>query len=104
MSVSVERALKDLVKTGIFTMGYRRSIKAVKNGEAKAVIIAENTPPELRAKIEYYSRLAGVPVLVYRGTRMDMGLVMGRRHGVSVVAVIDEGSSKIVEIVEEAVR
>ncbi|GBF08895.1 50S ribosomal protein L30e [Aeropyrum pernix] len=102
MSVSVEKALKDLVKTGVYAMGFKQSLKAVKAGEAKAIVIAENTPPELRRKLEYYAKLAGIPIIVYRGTRMDMGLVMGRRHGVSVLAVIDEGSSRILEQAEEA--
>ena len=100
MSVSFERALKDLLKTGSYYIGSKRTLKALKNGEAKMVILAENTPPLLKKKALYYAKIGGVPVYVYKGTSMDLGLLAGKPFRISMIAVVDEGSSRILEVAQ----
>ena len=103
MSVSLERELRTLLKTGKAFLGVKQTIKALLHGKARAVVIAENIPPEYRARIEYYAKLSNIPVLVYKGTSVDLGTAIGKPFRVSAIAVIDEGSSNILELVEEGV-
>ncbi len=98
MSLSLERELRNLLKTGRAYLGVKQTLKALMHGKAKMVIIAENIPPEYRERIRYYARLADTPVVVYKGTSVDLGLAIGKPFRVSAIAVIDEGTSKILEL------
>jgi ribosomal protein L30E len=37
------------------TLGYKSTLKALRSGKAKLVIIAGNTPPLRKSELEYYS-------------------------------------------------
>jgi len=100
--VSFERALKDLLKTGKYTMGSRESVEAVKLGKAKLLIIASNAPPKYRESALYYAKLSKIPVYTYRGTTMELGALCGKPFPVSMIAVLDEGASAILEVAEGA--
>ncbi len=98
---SFERELKGLLKTGKVTIGSKESIKAVKNGKAKMVIVAMNALPRYRENVKYYAKLGGIPVYEYKGTSVELGALSGKPYPVSMIAVLDEGSSRILEVVEE---
>jgi len=99
-ATSVTRELKNLVKTGVYVLGARQSIRAVAHGKAKLLIIARNARPDLRERALYLARLSGVPVYVFPGTSTDLGVALGKPFRVSMLAVIDEGSSQILRAVE----
>ncbi|MEB3774056.1 MAG: 50S ribosomal protein L30e [Desulfurococcales archaeon] len=99
MSVSFERELRNLIKTGRYYLGSKQAIKALKLGKAKMIIMAENAPPEVRRRIQYYARLGGVPVYIYKSSSTALGLAAGKPFRVSVIAVLDEGQSRITELV-----
>ncbi len=96
--VTLERELRNLIKTGKYYLGAKTTLKAVRLGKAKLVIVAENTPPELRERLEYYAKLSNIPVIVYKGTSVDLGLAIGKPFRVSMIAVIDEGQSRILDL------
>ena len=98
MPVSLERELRNLIKTGKYYLGTKQTLKALKLGKAKLVVMAENTPPEIRRQVEYYAKLSNTPVIVYKGTSVDLGLAIGKPFRVSLIAVVDEGSSRILEL------
>jgi large subunit ribosomal protein L30e len=101
MSLSLERELRNLLKTGKAYLGVKQTLKALLHGRAKLVVIAENMPPEYRNRVNYYAKLSNTPVIVYKGTSVDLGLAIGKPFRVSAIAVIDEGASRILEIAEE---
>ncbi len=87
-----------MVKTGKYYLGSRRSLEAVKRGEAKLLIVAENAPPEIRERALYYAKLSKTPVIVFKGSTMDLGLAVGKPFTVSIVAVLDEGTARLLEV------
>lgn len=101
MSLSITRELKNLVKTGTYTLGARESIRAVATGKAKMLIIAENARPDLRERALYLARLGNIPVYIFPGTSVDLGVAAGKPFRVSMIAVIDEGESQILRFAEE---
>jgi large subunit ribosomal protein L30e len=101
VSTAITRELKNLIKTGIYVIGSRQSIKAVAHGKAKLLIIARNARPDLRDRAVYLAKLSGVPVYTYPGTSVDLGVALGKPFRVSMLAVIDEGSSQILRIAKE---
>jgi ribosomal protein L30E len=55
-------------------MGYKSSIKSLRTGKAKLVLIAGNTPPLRKSEIEYYSMLAKTPVHHFHGNNVSLSL------------------------------
>ncbi|MFN4045767.1 MAG: 50S ribosomal protein L30e [Acidilobaceae archaeon] len=98
IQLSIERELKNLVKTGRYYLGSRRSLEAVKRGEAKLLIIAENAPPEIRERALYYAKLSNTPVIVFKGSTTDLGLAVGKPFTVSMIAVLDEGTARLLDV------
>ncbi len=94
MTVDVEKALRKAMKTGKVFLGSKRTIKALKNGEAKLVVIASNCPDEVRMEVEKYS----VPVVEFKGTNMELGAVCGKPFSVAVLAIADAGESEILNV------
>ncbi len=100
----IEKELVNALKTGTVVLGSRKTLKYVKTGKAKAVIVAANAPPELRSDIVYYAKLGGIPVYVYPGTSVELGAVCGKPFTVASLAILDPGSSRILELIEAASR
>ncbi len=98
----IEREIVNALKTGKVVLGSRKTLKYVKTGKARAVIVASNAPPELRSDITYYARLGGIPVYIYPGTSLELGAVCGKPFTVASLAVLDPGTSRIIELIEAA--
>jgi large subunit ribosomal protein L30e len=96
--LDLNREIRQAVTTGKVILGSEKSLKALKLGQAKLVIFALNCPEAVRADIEYYAKLAGVPIHVYHGDSTELGLACGKPFLVNVMTVIDSGSSNILNI------
>lgn len=90
-----------VIKSGKYTLGYQSTLKALRRGQAKLVIIASNTPPLRKSEIEYYAMLAKAHVHSFNGTNNDLGTACGRLFAVGLVTVLDAGDSDILQTVEE---
>jgi large subunit ribosomal protein L30e len=95
MAVDIERILRKAIKTGKVFLGSKRTIKALKNGEAKVVVIAANCPSDVKSKIEKFN----VPVIEFKGTNMELGAVCGKPFSVAALAVADIEESEILNVV-----
>jgi len=94
----LEREIKNVIRTGKYILGSKRSLKAVLMGKARAVIVASKIPPAVEADVVHYAKLSGIPVIRYPGTSYELGLICGRQFPVSVMAVLDFGESKLSEV------
>ena len=94
------KAIGMAVRTGKVLLGSKSTIKAAKLGKAKLIVVAENCPAHIRADIEYYARLSGIPVVEFGGSSWDLGQVCGRPHMVAALTIKDPGLSRILELVE----
>ena len=61
---SINSRLALVMKSGKFTIGYRSTLKSIRQGKSKLIIIANNTPALRKSEIEYYCMLAKVNKLV----------------------------------------
>lgn len=99
MSSEVEPELYLALKSGNVVLGARRSIKQLKSGRnPKLVVVASNAPREVKAEVEYLAKLAGVPIYQYPGKSIDLGRAFKKPFFVSVAAVMEEGESRILEV------
>jgi len=92
MSTSLDNIIRTIIRTGKVVLGSKRSVKLVKLGKAKAVVIASNTPLNIRSDIEYYAKLSQIPIIEYPGTNMELGAICGKPFSVAVLTVLDLGS------------
>ncbi|MDP8002971.1 MAG: 50S ribosomal protein L30e [Caldisphaera sp.] len=98
MSVSLEKELKNLLKSGKYNLGSKNTLKSVLRGEAKMVILADNMINEIREKIEKSSKMGNIPVFIFKGTSVELGALLGKPFKVSAITVIDPGESRILDL------
>lgn len=84
-----------VVKSGKYTLGYKSTIKSLRSGKAKLVIISANTPSLRKSELEYYAMLAKANVHLYSGNNIDLGTACGRLFRVGVLTITDPGDSDI---------
>jgi len=99
--IDVDKAIGTAVKTGKVLLGVKKAMESVKLGRAKLVVVASNCPKNVMEDINYYGRLSGVPVVIYKGTSIDLGAVCGKPFVVSALTVREPGDSDILRLGEE---
>mmetsp|Transcript_7895 Transcript_7895/g.1048 ORF Transcript_7895/g.1048 Transcript_7895/m.1048 type:complete len:106 (-) Transcript_7895:44-361(-) len=84
-----------VMKSGKVTLGYKSTLKALRQGKAKLVFLCNNSLPLRKSEIEYYSMLARTEVYHYSGNNTDLGRACGKHYRVSSLAILDVGDSDI---------
>lgn len=92
---SINSKLQLVMKSGKSALGYKTTLKALRNTKAKLVIISSNCPPLRKSEIEYYAMLAKCSVHHYAGTNSDLGTACGKFFRVSMISITDQGDSDI---------
>ncbi|CBF70223.1 50S ribosomal protein L30e-like protein [Aspergillus recurvatus] len=92
---TISSRLALVMKSGKVTLGYKTTIKTLRSGKAKLVIIAANTPPLRKSELEYYAMLAKTPVHHFSGNNIELGTACGRLYRCSTMTVLDAGDSDI---------
>ena len=62
--------LTQFPQSGKVTLGYKSTLKALRSGKAKLIIIAGNTPPLRKSELEYYSMLGKTAVHHFTGNNV----------------------------------
>mmetsp|Transcript_2618 Transcript_2618/g.3654 ORF Transcript_2618/g.3654 Transcript_2618/m.3654 type:complete len:83 (+) Transcript_2618:3-251(+) len=78
-------------------MGYKQTLKALRTGDAKLIIISNNCPPLRRSELEYYAMLAKAGVHQFAGDNNLLGTACKKLYRCSVMSVVDAGDSDILE-------
>ena len=97
-AISLEDEIKTVLKTGKVILGAKKSIKAIKLGKAKAVVIASLIPRHIEEDVKYYAKLSGVKVIRFKGSSYDLGTVCGKPFPITTIAILDPGESRILEV------
>ena len=100
--IDIDKAIASTVKTGKVWFGANNTLKNVKMGKAKLVVVAENCPKDIHEDIEYYCKLSKIPMIIYKGTSLDLGAVCGKPFMVSALTIREPGDSDILKIKLEA--
>ena len=98
--IDINKAIASAVETGKVWFGANNAIKNVKVGKAKLVVLAENCPENIRGDIEYYCKFSKIPMIIYKGTSLDLGAVCGKPFMVSTLTIREPGDSDILKITE----
>jgi large subunit ribosomal protein L30e len=98
--IDVNKAIATTVKTGKVLFGANKAVESVKLGRAKLIVLASNCPRNIVEDIMNYSRFSKVPVVIYKGTSIDLGAVCGKPFTVSALTVREPGDSDILKLSE----
>merc|ERR1712086_1012333 len=79
---SINSRLQLVIKSGKYSLGYKSTLKSLRAGKAKLVLISANCPPLRKSELEYYSMLSKANVHHYAGTNNDLGTACGRYFSV----------------------
>ena len=96
--MDVDRGIRVAVDTGNVTLGSDKSIQELKLGKGKLVILAENSPEDIKEDVIYYSKLSDISVYNYEGTSVELGSVCGKPFSVATLIIKDPGDSNILEV------
>lgn len=94
-SENINSRLALVIKSGRYLLGYKSTIRALRTGEAKLVILSNNCPTVRKAEIEYYAVLSKAKVVFYPGNNVSLGTACGKYHRCSTMAILDAGDSDI---------
>ncbi|KAI9618571.1 hypothetical protein H4Q26_012392 [Puccinia striiformis f. sp. tritici PST-130] len=75
------------IKSGKYSLGYKSTLKSMRSGKAKLVLISGNTPPLRRSEIEYYAMLSKTPVHLYQGSNVALGTASGKLFRVGILTM-----------------
>jgi len=100
--IDVNKAIGTAVKTGKVLLGAKKAVENIRLGRVKLIVMASNCPRNFMEDITYYGKLSGVPVVIYKGTSIDLGAVCGKPFAVSALTVREPGDSDILRLGEEA--
>ena len=92
---NINSRLALVMKSGKYTLGYKSTLKTLRQGKAWLVIIADNCPPLKKSEIEYYAMLAKTGVHHYTGNNIELGTACGKYFRVSCLSITDPGDSDI---------
>ena len=87
---------------GKYNLGFKETLKTLRNGKSKLVIIANNCPPLRKSEIEYYAMLSKTNVHHFTGNNVELGNACGKLFRASVLSVVNEGDSDILRSLPSA--
>jgi len=92
--MDIKRALRNVQETGKITVGIRETVKQLKKGSVKLIIVSRNCPPKEVTTLKGFK----VPVYTYDGTNLELGEASGRPFSISTIGVIEAGKSDILAL------
>merc|ERR1719482_1998943 len=92
---NINSSLKLVMKSGKYSLGSKQTLRSLRSGKSKLVLISNNCPPLKKSEILYYAMLAKTPVHHYTGNNSALGTACGKYFRVSMMSVEDAGDSDI---------
>ena len=103
---SINSRLQLVMKSGKYTLGYRQTLRNLRDGGAKLVVIASNCPTLRKSELEYYAMLSrkssNTKVHLFNGSNNELGTACGKLFPVSSLCITDEGDSDIIRSLPQA--
>ena len=98
-SNNLNAALKLVMKSGKYKLGYRETLRTLRSGRSKLVLLSNNCPTVRQSEIEYYAMLSKTPVHRFDGGNTELGTACGRYFQVSMLTILEAGDSDILQVV-----
>ncbi len=97
--MDIRRALRNAVSTGTVFIGTDQTLKSLKKGKSKLIIVCSNCHGDTLEQIKGFE---STPIYSFEGTNQDLGSACGKPFPISVLSIIDGGESDILLLRKEA--
>jgi large subunit ribosomal protein L30e len=98
--IDVNKAIATSVKTGKVLFGINNAVRSLKVGRAKLILLASNCPRNVIDDVNYYAKFSDVPLAIYKGSSIDLGIACGKPFMVSALTIREPGDSDILKLTE----
>merc|ERR1712224_996706 len=88
-SGSVNAKLQLVIKSGKFILGYKSTLKSIRTGKSKLIIISNNCPPVRKSELEYYAMLSKTGVHHFAGNNEALGTACGKFFRIASLSILD---------------
>jgi large subunit ribosomal protein L30e len=85
--MAIVEDVQSAIKSGKAIIGYKESIKFIKTGSPKLVVIAKNIPENMKKEIEYNTKISNIKLEIFDGSSKDLGIICGKPFPVSTIAI-----------------
>lgn len=85
------------VDTGKTKVGFNKVVDSIKDNTAKLVVLAKVNDSTILDDIKHLTKVSDIKLLLYDGNSMELGALCGKPFSVSVLSVIEAGSSGILK-------
>lgn len=82
LTEEIQKAVKE--KKAI--IGYRESVKFIKLNKPELIVIAENSPDEMKREIEYLAKVAGIKIEKVENSK-NLGIICGKPFPVTTLVI-----------------
>lgn len=93
--MDINKAIKTAVTSGKVVFGLEQTLKSLSAGSAKLIITSSNCPEKHMVRINEYKDVAKHS---FSGNNIELGSACGKPFAVSVLSVINAGSSDILAL------
>lgn len=83
------------VDSGEAVFGVKESMDSIVASKAKIVIVASSNKKDRINDVMHLAKFSDVKVVVFEGNPMNLGVVCGKPYSVSVLSIMEPGSSNI---------
>jgi large subunit ribosomal protein L30e len=96
--MDVPRAIRATVETGKVVFGERETLKKLREGKIRLVVVAANCPPRFKEALLRSSASLKIPIYEHEASTMDLGSLCGKPFPISMLGVSEAGDSNIFEL------
>jgi len=93
--------LRNTIDTGKIIYGTNQAKKECLVGEPKLIIVSSTISKADNELFGYYAKLIKTPIIEYPEGSIELGSVCGKPFAISIIIVIDQGKSSILEVINE---
>jgi large subunit ribosomal protein L30e len=80
--------LREALKEKKVILGTGRTVKYLKLGKVKMIVMASNCPDEVRKDLEQYTKLGEVKLEKFDGTSKQLGVFCGKPFSIATLAIV----------------
>jgi len=87
MKMTITNDIQSAIKANKAIIGYKKTIKNIKTGDVKVIVMANNMPENMRKEIEHNAKISGTKVEIFSGNSKELGVVCGKPFPISAMAI-----------------
>ncbi len=93
-----EEEVKKVLKDGELVIGEKKVKKGLLKGGVKMVIVAKNASQSMKEDFKRYAEMSNIRYYEYPESSKELGYACAKPFSVSTIAVVKEGTSRILKI------